>query len=92
MSSYFILIQPLITISATISIIIISIIIIITIIITTMQQTWILKTENTKMMRMDKISKLQLVEKKLQLVFWKQNGLVCFPLRWNNIYPKINTG
>ena len=60
MSSYFILIQPLVTI----------IIIIVIIIITTMQQTWApLKTdpENTKMMRMDKISKSQ--QKKLQLVF-----------------------
>ena len=47
MSSYFILIQPLITIITII------IIIIIIIIITTMQQTWTLKTENTKMMRMD---------------------------------------
>ena len=68
MSSYFILIQPLVTI----------IIIIVIIIITTMQQTWVpLKTENTKMMRMDKISKSQ--QKKLQLVFWKENGLACFP-------------
>ena len=58
MSSYFILIQPLVTI----------IIIIVIIIITTMQQTWApLKTENTKTMRMDKISKSQ--QKKLQRVF-----------------------
>ena len=35
------------------------------------------QTENTKMMRMDKISKSQ--QKKLQLVFWKENGLACFP-------------
>ena len=73
MSSYFILIQPLITISAII------IIIIITIIITTMQQTWILKTENTKMMRMDKISKLQLVEKNCNLSFENKMALFVFP-------------
>ena len=70
MSSYFILIQPLITI----------ITIIVIIIITTMQQTWAsLKTENTKMMRMDKISKSQLVEKNCNLSSEKKMALLVSP-------------
>ena len=70
MSSYFILIQPLITI----------ITIIVIIIITTMQQTWApLKTENTKMMRMDKISKSQLVEKNCNLSSEKKMASLVSP-------------
>ena len=72
MSSYSILIQPLITIITIIVIIIITTI-------TTMQYTWTLKTENTKMMRMDKISKSQLVEKNCNLSSEKKMASLVSP-------------